>query len=653
MTSVAPDDIAWVAVYPPIGIARLGDATGADDYVLAPEVIGAPSDPRGGYQSASGAIRRQAVRFRIYAGLTSGDIVELVQGPDVAIAWRVEVANLKAGWYAFNVAMDLPAQYVAPAARRNAAFPDRAALDIRPGARTIAGANAPPQRFDDGTFAGRRVDLGEIRTDGDGRLLVLGGHGRSAPMIPGTAAVTFANNDGWHDDIADGPVRATVTVAGTPFEAAPGYVVVTPPNYAPGLLGLVTMDDAVRETFMAEGWLPAPATTRFTEDVWPIFDRLTGMQWINHGFLVAHGVGSPLDARNREVVARLADAAPANRGWRERVLALFRDPAGPGPASQAQMPMIYGDLTGETNDPGIEFLTVTATQYAHLTRWAAGDFTAGTLDPPRLPEFASLPPAEQVGHLNRAGLTECLGGPFHPGIELTWPMRRASLWARSHTAAPRECDAYRLHLVPEGTPVRQDFGETLTRDTCLGPNGPNAAAGPGALTRWLGVPWQTDEASCNSSADYAPSTYLSFPSFWGTRVPEQVLSSASFGRASSPADEALPLQRLKHAFHREDWLRDVRGRSYRERINNMVALWQTLGVVEPVAAPRALVGDGFPGVLHVEVGRDRRNAGSDPKIDFVDAVEGLVGEAPVVEAAGPAPAEPVVPPRHRFRQGEV
>ena len=46
------------------------------------------------------------------------------------------------------------------------------------------------------------------------------------------------------------------------------------------------------------------------------------------------------------------------------------------------------------------------------------------------------------------------------------------------------------------------------------------------------------------------------------------------------------MQRLKHAFHREDWLRDVRGRTYFERIDNMVQLWGTLGVVEPVAAPQ-------------------------------------------------------------------
>src|SRR5215204_6742821 len=114
---VAASEIDWVGVYPPIGIARLGNARGADDYMLAAEVIGGTPDPRGGFQTAAGEIKRQAVRFRVYARLKSGATIELVHGADVQIEWRVEVANLKAGWYQFNQAMDLPAQFVRPAQR--------------------------------------------------------------------------------------------------------------------------------------------------------------------------------------------------------------------------------------------------------------------------------------------------------------------------------------------------------------------------------------------------------------------------------------------------------------------------------------------------------------------------------------------------------
>ena len=110
------------------------------------------------------------------------------------------------------------------------------------------------------------------------------------------------------------------------------------------------------------------------------------------------------------------------------------------------------------------------------------DFDADWTGFPTVPAFEALTAAEQCAALDRAGLYELLGGPFHPGIELTWIMRVPQLWRA----------AYRLNLVPEGTRVRQDYGPELTPELCLGPQGP-VASGPGALTRWLGVPWQTDE----------------------------------------------------------------------------------------------------------------------------------------------------------------
>lgn len=657
----AADDIDWVGVYPPIGIARVGNATGADDYVLAAEIPGSPPDPRGGYQTGDGRIKRQAVRFRVYAKLKSGGFVELTASGGVSVEWRVHIANLKAGWYQFNQAMDLDPRYVVPARRRNAERVPRAWLDIRPAPRRISGPNVsgPEYRFRDGQFFESFVDLGEIRTDERGRLVFLGGYGVSAPNPPGLRPVTFANNDGWHDDVADGPVRATVTVDGVQFEADPGYVVVVPPNYAPGISGLVTMDDTVRETFMAAGWLPRATTTSFTLDVWPIFARLTDLQWVNHGLFMIHGIGSPLDARHPKVVERLADGSAANAAWRLRVLERFRKPGETGAASLLQLPYIYSDLFGERakDEVALDYLTITPSMYAHLERWATGDFAADWNGEPQQPDFDELPAAEQVQLLARAGLAECLGGPFHPGIELSWPMRRPELWALDRLSAKDLRHLYRLNLVPEGQEVRQDYGEELTRETCLGPDGPTRMAGPGALTRWMGVPWQTDEASCNSSADYSPSTYLSVPSYWAARVPEQVLSSEALARARQPVEglsETAMMQRVKHAFYREDWLRDVRGRTYYERIAAMIRLWGGLGIVEQIQTPEALLAAGFPPVSHVETGRDRAAPGTDMKPTMIALVEALAGDGrPAVDAGPTAAPEPYVAPRRSFGQGEV
>src|SRR5262249_45869254 len=55
--------------------------------------------------------------------------------------------------------------------------------------------------------------LGELRSDADGRLIVIGGMGQSDfdPVGPETIS-EFANNDGWFDDMSDGPVQAELTI---------------------------------------------------------------------------------------------------------------------------------------------------------------------------------------------------------------------------------------------------------------------------------------------------------------------------------------------------------------------------------------------------------------------------------------------------------
>ncbi len=93
-------------------------------------------------------------------------------------------------------------------------------------------------------------------------------------------------------------------------------------------------------------------------------------------------------------------------------------------------------------------------------------------------------------------------------------MRLPRVWKR----------AYRLNVLATDQPARQNFGPTLTPAVCIGPKGPYDGVAAGALTRFMGVPWQTDEASCNSSADYTPWTFLSMPTYWGARVPDQVFA---------------------------------------------------------------------------------------------------------------------------------
>jgi hypothetical protein len=462
--------------------------------------------------------------------------------------------------------------------------------------------------------------------------------------------LTFANNNGWHDDLCDGPVRAKVTFPGhEPIDAEPGYVSVTPPNYAPGLFGIVTMDDVVREVYYENKWLPIPAKTSFTEDIWPLFQRLTGLQWVNHGLFILHGQGSPLDAQNPAVIAKLKDNSAGNTTWRTSVLGLFRDPNAGGTLVEDQVPQIYGDaydtLFGGPKDAA-GLLAVTKTQYAHLTRWAAGHFNNAWPPPAPAGSFATLTPDLQVRHLERASLHDCLGGPFHPAMELTWVMRIPQLWK----------EPYRLNVLPGESAAKQDFGDTLTPAVCTGANGPYDGAAAGCLTRFLGVPWHTDHTSCNSAADYSPSAFLSMPTFWGPRAPDQVLASGNYLRAAALTEKIGSEQQIfKHLMHRVDWLRDIRGIDYYDRLSLMIKEWHELGMVLPVKhVPLALAEQD----LRVEQGRYHKGSPiddtQDSRFHATKEIENLFEAKPGIKAGLAASARiRSTPPKRIYRQGEI
>ena len=133
-----------------------GQRRGDDDYVIGPEVIGgSPMLPDGSparfvadFRTGDGHIKRQAARFRVYAHLKDGSVVEVTARR--AVNWRVAIANLKAGWYEFNQAMDLPRGLSRDARQRNrdAFVPGgRAALDIVPQPRSDRRAQVPRRRI--------------------------------------------------------------------------------------------------------------------------------------------------------------------------------------------------------------------------------------------------------------------------------------------------------------------------------------------------------------------------------------------------------------------------------------------------------------------------------------------------------------------------
>ncbi len=589
-TSTTVDPLAAivaVAVHPGVGIARVGNSV--DSFYFGPELPEQLPIAPDGFKDATGAIARQAARFRVYGYDADGDVIAEITAADADITWTVNVANTKAAWYDFDRAMDLP--IAEPVGRRNpdVTGPDRRRLVVDPGERSISGPAAAPVALDGGRFLDEPVSLGELLTDELGRLVFLPGEGRG--YAPGQVPLTsFANNDGWCDDTSDGPVRATVTIGATSLQAEPGWIVVGPPNYGPGLrAGLVTGYDVARLGWDDVGGLTA-ADVSFRDDILPILGRIVDMQWVNAGYLASNGWKSGADYLAPDLLDRLADPSPASADLRRQVFDRFRPPD-PAIAQPTAEPHIYGDGVAFPAQSSYQWLAVTPIQYAALGAWAAGSFTDDRAEP-RPAAFDDLGPVEQTQALDRAGLDSCLGGAFHPGIEVPWSVRVPSMWARPGRLRVRST-----------TVQLADHGDELTPEATMAADGPLAGSGPGDLTRWMSTPWHTDAASCRSGREPEISTVL--PTFWPARVPNHVLREADYrvvvDTAASPADRQAAFER------RYDWQRFTAASDRRGTLTAMAARWAEMGLVTAQPGPA----DGaFPAVMLVEthVGFDEEPA---------------------------------------------
>lgn len=431
-------------IYPGIGIARLGNHP--DSFILAPEIPGAGPleltdddsvQPVRNYKQGQN-IRRQAARFRIFefetdaAGQTTSREVNISTGAQ--IEWRVELANEKAsaGWF---VDENLPENVNKP---RNPGVA-QADLIIKPSFPPISGATQKVAATAEGKFKGQTVFLGELRTDANGRLLVLGGSGKSASVPPGlplgdgsqgpSGPNSFANNEGWFDDVSDGPISATVTIP----EQAPvvisdgSWVIVAPPDFAPYNDGITTMFDIVTQ---ATG-TPPPAIPSFQDHVLPILKAFARLRYVSQ--LPVWGAIST----DYVQLSKLGDATGDQ--LRQDTLQLLQS--------------IENNTLANFN--------FTANQRQILNAWANGDFLSNFNPNPSLPPLTP-------DNLDRASLSQSVGGGFFPGIEAGVRMTAPKMYS-----AP-----FRISTQP------------FTFNGI--PQNPRA----GFITRTMACPWQSDFFEC-------------------------------------------------------------------------------------------------------------------------------------------------------------
>ena len=432
--------IKAIKIHPAIGIARVGNCP--TEFFVGPEIPGVREMPPGGYKDKSYRVKRQAARFRLFGYDQHGKLVKEIDASDASIHWTVQLANKKAAWHRFEGLNQ-------HTGLRNASVHDRASLGIDPGPRSLTGKRRVAL-FDTGSFLGVTVPLGEMRTDERGRLLVLGGFGHSAS--PGNRPITtFANNDGWHDDVSDGPVTATVQLHGTnvTIDAKSAWVIVGPPKFAPAIDSISTLYDVLRQVAVDKLGLPVPPRPSFTHDIYPLLARVTQMKWVSRLSGSAHAT----------LAAVLPPPGPD--AVRKAIFQRLRNPAD---GSGGDMPMIWSDHYGMQSDDRAapraraamdeaENQPITKLQYRMMEQWKNGDFDNDWNGPP-----VAATEVTPSG-LDRAALEACVGGAFYPGIEAGWLMR----------------DVYHFD-----EPFRLSHAQRAAGD----------------VTKQMSVPWQSDFNDC-------------------------------------------------------------------------------------------------------------------------------------------------------------
>ena len=311
-------------IHPGIGIARVGDSD--NRFFVGPEAPGVPAvlaqpggSSKGTYKDAAGHIKRQGARFRVYEYTDDGagvvTAVREITAAEAEIEWEVHLANRKAA-----------APRFLGSGHRNEQVPEsqRSQLIIDAGPQRIAGANQSLSPLSGRFMTSMTVRLGDLLTDEGGRLIVLGGKGESQ-SLPGQELEHFADNDGWCDDMSDGPIRARVRLAGSAetIEADSAWVIVAPPDFAPPIENVITLYDVVYS--MMATFEPALAVgdatpVSFTRDIYPILRRVSHMHWVSAVAAPIHGEGGPLHFVAPEMLEMLASSAADAVGSRRNGL---------------------------------------------------------------------------------------------------------------------------------------------------------------------------------------------------------------------------------------------------------------------------------------------------------------------------------------------
>lgn len=558
--SVTAGDIATLEIFPPVGIARLGDSD--KEYFFAPEVPGniSPPAPDGNFRDDQQKIRRQAARFRVYAYDKKGSLLGEVNCKNgYRLTWTVHVANKKGSFTKFKGRYkQVTGDRRNPDVDSDLPLDKRSHLIVDPNEKTIVYGLGPQIVKLEGEFYGSKDDpttvyLGELHVDGTGRLVFLGGRGYSQSVAdvgkPQPEVISEFDSTDWVDDTSDGWVSVKVTA--TKFSKSSGHkatILCAPSKFAWGVYMPTTLYDIMEDIYDQKN---KPNRTEDEVDVefytriYPVLLATYTLSWTNNKALEGHGPFGKGNFLSPDVKKDLISTTTNN--LKNEIFRRLRAPdyRNKDQAVATYMPRLSGDNgdmpepgeISEDTDPIKRFAALTKLQYDCFKAWKDGKFSV--VEPKRVTKIEDVNLSDQPRYLTRAHLELTIGDPLYPGIEMWW-------LAKLPDTYDFECK-----LDP---PFR------VNHDTIL----------PGHLTRGLSLPWQADFDLCNTH-------------WWPAVRPDIVVTKADYEetmkRGSGTAEQKLAIATTT----RRNWTRGLRDTtnyiSY-PGSTDMVKFWSYLGFVK-------------------------------------------------------------------------
>ncbi|KAG8707259.1 hypothetical protein FRC12_002512 [Ceratobasidium sp. 428] len=574
--SFTSDQIGFVDILPGINIARVGDSDACFD---GPEVPGVDPIPDGGFKDSEHKIKKQTARFRVYAYDKSSNLLGEIDGLDYSLRWTVHVANKKAAWVNFRGRYDQESwnlrnpkvQGWSEGQEKTYDYTDsRNKLIVDSEECSIEGVGTTGVMLK-GQFTGSLsdqdavpVNLGELRTDDRGRLIVLAGTGEAFSVIPpkDRNLENGFNNSNWVDTMCDGTVCVTVkSKTGDDIPVKNQATIITaPPRFASGIHCPTTLLDLVEDIYegsrrAVQGKDYDVGEVNYYRHIYPIFNRIYGISWTNKRSANAgHGV-----VKASKWNAASLSRPDGNRAARTKIFQRVRVPVIEGDkanekrrdeqATKKYMPWLAGDAgdcsseesdedEGSTldNEPPaannrLRWASLTQLQYGRLKKWEEGKFVTGEQEVPP-GSFDEIPLSEQPHALTRAALEWSVGAALYPGIEVFWAAQLPENYQLDELdITDRQKDNYR-------------FAKTVK---------------PGDLGKGLCLPWQSDFYFCRQH-------------WWPSVRPDEVVTEATFEQMRNtvqPEELAESLQ----AHDRKKWAEGIGSNS------EMVRKWNQLGFV--------------------------------------------------------------------------